>query len=187
MTEAELLEAMHTGVWTAALDDEDYTYAAPPPVAVSAAELAQLRADLAAALAHIDAVPVAELRRWMDYSYIEGTVNYDRAAAVRDFGAIFYWLDGDEGDGVPPAGTGVGPADVRAASARAEFIEALSAQLDRITARADAAEAQLASVPVDALRWIDRARTSGTWSSIEGPPAYAALHEWLAQQSAVQP
>lgn len=57
----------------------------------------------------------------------------------------------------------------------------------RETIRAEAAEAKLAAVPVEALRWIDHARTSGTWSSIEGPPAYAALHSWLAQQDKVQP
>jgi hypothetical protein len=121
---------------------------------VAAVEIERLRADLAAALAHIDAVPVNALRRWRENSsaVVDTSGYYDDYAAWRDCDAISYWLDGNEDDGSPPAGTGVGPADVRNAAARAGFIDALIAARSAAVARAEAAEAKLAAVPVDALR-----------------------------------
>lgn len=48
--------------------------------------------------------------------------------------------------------------------------------------RAEAAEAELAAVPVAEIRRIIEMHDAHQWSSVESPPLYAAVRAWLEVQ-----
>ncbi len=165
--------------------DVDFIAAARTDVPALVAEVRRLSGQLEAATAHIDAVPVDELRRYVEHAYVADAISdgrYDLGTAWSDHSAIRYWLDGNEDDGIPPAGRGIGPADVRDADARKQFIAALMAQLATMTARAEAAEAKLAAVPEAAImRTLFTRYRSGEQYTADAD----AINEWAAQQSEV--
>ena len=79
------------------------------------------------------------------------------------------------------------------AIARAEAAEASTSELGhkyndlagvagRLRERAKAAEAALAAVPIAELRRIVEMHNAHQWSSVEGPPLWAKVENWLEKQ-----